>query len=151
MQILPPQNVQYSSPEVWNKKPAGLVSDWFPYGVIIAFLFQLRNPFENNTKKNAQFDHPDLSGILQEDVKKFISKLLKEDPDQRLSKVSSDEFFNSITETPFQPGDVDMPAYTSSKKAEYFTDNPLCYEILESNVIRLPSTELFSSDYYKSI
>ena len=151
LEILPRQVARYSSPEVWNKKPAGLVSDWFPYGVIIAYLFQLRHPFENNTKENAQFDQPNLSGILQEDIKKFISKLLEEDPEKRLSKVSSQEFFNNTTETPFQPDDIDIPAVTSSKDAVYFTDNPYLYEALESSVIRIPTPEYFSSDYCKSI
>ena len=151
MQRLPSQIPQFSPPEVWNKKLAGLASDWFPYGVNIAYLFQLRNPFENNTKENAQFDHPDLCDILQIDVKKFILKLLVEDPDKRLSKVSSHEFFNNIIETPFQPDDVDIPAYAPPEDAVYFTDNPYLYESLESSVIRIPSLEFFSSDCYKSI
>ena len=150
MRILPRQVAQYSSPEVWNEKLAGLASDWFSYGVNIAYLFQLRNPFEKNTMENAQFDQPDLSDDLQEDVKKFILKLLDEDPDKRLSKVSSHEFFNSITETPFQPGDVDIPVYTPSKEAVYFTDDPYQYELLE-NVIRIPPSEFFSSDYFQLI
>ena len=149
LEILPPQIAQYSSPEVWNKKPAGLVSDWWSYGVTMAYLFQLRDPFEDNTKENAQFDHPDLSEILQKDVKDFILELLVEDPDKRLSKVSSHQFFEKITETPFQPGDINIPTSSPSTKAEYFTDDSLCYEILDLNVIRIPSSEFFSSDYYK--
>ena len=160
LKVLPYQIPHYAAPEVWNKKPAGLASDWFPYGVIVAYLYQLQLPFDGDTeeeiRKPADSGKPSLDDMLwTNNVKEFILKLLEVDPEKRLSKVSENEFFgvsgNSVTELPFKPGHIEIPPVTPSGEAQYFSDDPSVYEILESNVIRIPPSKFYESDYYKSI
>ena len=162
IRILPRQVAHYSSPEVWNKKPAGLVSDWWPYGVIIAYLYQLRLPFEGNTKddiqKCAQSGQPFLDDMPHQQidyVKDFIKKLLVVEPADRLSKVSENEFFGSngdrVTPLQFRPGVVKIPVVTSSREAKFDTDDPTYYEKLEGHVVRIPSQEYLESEYFKSL
>ena len=160
MQVLPSQVAQYSAPEVWNKKLAGLASDWWSYGVNIVQLFQLKLPFDGETDEEiqelAQHGKPNLIDIplKLDNAKKFIMKLLVVKPEDRISKVSSDEFFGAngehVTSEPYKPGDINIPVATSSRKAEYFSDDTYGYEILESNAIRIPPPDFFTSDYYKS-
>ena len=157
-EVLPKQTAHYCSPEVWNKKPAGLASDWWSYGVIIAYLYQLRLPFEGDDEEDIQEEvlfPPNLKDMYPYGVKKFIMKLLEVDPEKRLSKVSKDEFFglkgDSVTQRPFKPRNIEIPPIEPSADAEYFTDDPTVYDMLEGNVIRIPPPEFFASEYYKLI
>ena len=162
LQVLPNQIPHYAAPEVWNKKLAGLPSDWFAYGVIITYLYQLRLPFDGSTKEEirqlADSGKPSLDPMHPQyvgNVKQFILKLLEVDPEKRLSKVSEDEFFGlngaGVTAVPFKPVNIEIPPIEPSGKTIYFSENPLVYEILESNVIRIPPSSFYESDYYKSI
>ena len=162
LQILPHQIAHYSSPEVWNEQPAGLASDWFPYGVIITYLFQLRLPFEGDNiqviRRRAQSGQPNLDDMPSEypdSIKKFIKKLLAVEPADRLKQVSSDEFFglngDGVTPFPFKPGKIKIPEYTSSKAPIYTTDDISFYERLEGRALRLPSSEFLESKYFESL
>ena len=158
LKVLPRQVAVFSSPEVWNKKPAGLASDWWSYGVIIAYLYQLQPPFRGNTEEEiqmkAQTGEPSLDDMPHKKINKakiFIRKLLVVDPDKRLTNVSSNHFFNKITETPFRPGNIEAPEVTPSGKAEYVADDPIVHGILEATAIWIPSSGFFETDYYKSI
>ena len=157
LKVLPRQIARYSSPEVWNKKPAGLASDWFAYGVIIAYLYQLRLPFDGNTeeeiRKNVDSGKLDLNKKFKRmgGVKEFILKLLEVDPEKRLSKVAADKFFKDITPQPFKPGNIEIPSIEPQGEARYFSEKATVYDTLEANVIRIPPPEFFASDYYYSI
>ena len=145
---LPHQVAYYSAPEVYKGEPAGLASDWWSFGVIIAYLYQLKHPFEGSTdeeiQKQAQTGKPNLNNMSHRPVgkaKKFIEKLLVVNPNGRLTNVSSNEFFNTITELPFQPGEFEAPSIIPSGKAQYVADDPMVYGYLESTVIRIPPPE----------
>ena len=162
LRILPHQIAHYSSPEVWNEQPAGLVSDWFPYGVIITYLFQLRLPFEGDNiediRKRAESGQPNLDDMPSDYpvlVKEFIKKLLVVEPADRLTQVSSNELFglngDDVTSEPFEPGEIKIPAVTSSKPPEYITDDSSLYAKLEAHALRLPPSEFLESEYFKSL
>ena len=154
LQVLHRQVAHYSAPEVFKKEPAGLASDWFPYGVIIAYLYQLKHPIEGSSpheiQTNAQNGNLNIDCMPQK-AKEFIEKLLVVDPNARLTSVSSDEFFKTITEFPFQPKDVKAPAIIPSGKAQSTADDPMAYSELESSAIRIPPADFFETKYYKSI
>ena len=156
--ILPSQIAQFSSPEVWKKQPASHPSDWWTYGVIIAKLYQLKVPFDGDTKeeiqKKAQSGEPDVEEVQPAAAKEFVSKLLKVNPADRPSQVSSDKLFNTLKtnapKTPFKPGTIKYNVQMPSKEAEYVTDDPTIYAKLETD-IRIPSTEFLDSECFTSL
>ena len=147
----------YSSPEVWNRQPASYPQDWWAYGVIIAYLYQLKLPFDGDTKeeiqKKAQSGEPDIDEIQPVAAKEFISKLLAINPADRPTQVSSDKLFDNFKTnappTPFKPGTVKYDVKMPSKPAEYVTDDPTIYAQLEACVTRIPSTQFLNSDDFK--
>ena len=161
LQVLPSQIPQFVAPEVWNKKLAGLASDWFAYGVIIAYLYHLRLPFDGETVKEYRelidSEKPSLDEMRPQmgDVNEFIKKLLVVDPEKRLSNVSKDEFFgingDGVTAVPFKPVNIEIPPVIPTGETQYFSENHLVCEKLESLAIRIPPTDFFASDYYESI
>ena len=155
LQVLHRQVAHYSAPEVYKKEPAGLASDWFSYGVIIAYLYQLQHPFQGSSpdeiQEQALAGKPNLEHMPQIDgVKEFIKKLLVVDPNDRLTYASADKFFKTITELPFRPKDVKAPAIIPSGKAESTADYPVVYCDLESTAIRIPPAKYFDTEYYTS-
>ena len=80
---LPPQVPEYSSPEVLRGKKTGCESDFWPYGVIMAELFQGWLPFKLDDKKtikklkNYELT-PDLDGIKDKDAKRLIMDCLQD-------------------------------------------------------------------------
>ena len=159
LEILPSQIARYSSPEVWNKQPAGHASDWWAYGVIIAYLYQLKLPFDGDTKeeiqKKVQSGEPDIEEIQPAAAKEFVSKLLVINPADRPTQVSSDKLFDTLKtnapKTPFKPGTVKYVVEMPSTPAEYATDDPTIYGQLEAGVTRIPSTQFLNSEYFKSL
>ena len=160
LHVLPCQIPHFAAPEVWHKKLAGLASDWFAYGVIITLLYQLRLPFDGKTveeiRKLADSDKPSLDAMRPQmgDVNEFIKKLLVADPDKRLSNVSKDKFFVNgmgVTKLQFKPRNIKIPSIKPKEGAKYFSEDQSVYEQLESSAIRIPPTDFFASDYYKSI
>ena len=156
LQVLHRQVAQYSAPEVYKKEPAGLASDWFSYGAIIAYFYQLKHPFQGSSpdeiQEQIQAGKPNLEHMPQIDgVKEFIKKLLLVNPEERLTEVSSNEFFNKITEFPFQPGHIEAPSIIPSGKAQSTADDPMAYSWLESTANKIPPAKYFETKYYKSI
>ena len=150
-QILPGQSTPYMSPEVSMGLPAGLASDWWPYAVICAYLFLLKVPFNGVTDDELQRPNlddmpPDLSV-----AKDLFSKLLVVNPELRLQKVTTHALFQRITKNPYKPGPLKTPASGVAKQPMYFAADPHLYELLEGCAIRIPPSEYFASEYYKSI
>ena len=153
LKVLPLQVAKYSSPEVWNQKPAGLASDWWPYGIIVAYLYQLQMPFvgetEDEVQKNVTSEKPYLDNMPHKRmdlVRKFIKKLLVVDPAKRLKNVSENIFFEKITESPFAPGVIIPPSATSKEAGEYASENQSVYEDLEGLATRFPTAKFLASD-----
>lgn len=155
---LPLQVAQYSSPEVWKQQPAGLASDWWSYGVIIAFLYQLRLPFVGKTKEviqeHAQTFTPNIEGIQPQSAKELVSKLLVSE-DARPKKVSTDKLFDTVrgtaSKTTFKPGLIKYTEDKPSKVAEFVTDDLTVYDMLEAEAIRIPTSEFLASNTFKSL
>ena len=159
-EMLSKQIAQFSSPEVFKRLPAGLASDWWCYGVIIAYLYQLKLPFEGTDKDEiqalAQSGKPDIEDIWPKQAKMLVSKLLVVNPDDRLSNVSSHKLFKSLKgpqeKKPYKPGIEKIPKMEKrSKNAEYFAKDSSVYEILEGKVIRIPSSNFLDTDHFKSL
>ena len=146
LQILPKQNHHYSSPEVLKKEPAGLASDWWPFAVIIAYLYQLYVPFngcsEEEIRKRVLAGKPNIEDVKSEAAKELIKKLLVLDPELRPKKVSDDAFFADVNSiVPFQPVNIKCKVQMPSKAAVFETNDSAVYEYLEVNTIRIPSSE----------
>ena len=163
-EILPKQVAQYSSPEVFKCLPAGLASDWWSYGVIIAYLYQLKLPFEGDTpdkiQEHARSGEPKLENVWPSEAKKLIKECLFVDPEKRPLKVSTHKLFENIRfaaanglpkKKPFVPGPVKIPVTVSSKQPVYVTDDPLIYEELEASVIRIPSVKFLEAKSFKRL
>ena len=162
LEELPNQIPHYAAPEVWKKKPAGFASDWWAYGVIITYLYQLRLPFDGKTvkeiRKRADSGQPSLDQMRPQwmgNIKIFIKQLLVVDPEKRLSNVSKDKFFGvngkDVTKLPFKPRNIKTPSVIPTGENLYFSEDQSVYEVLESSAIRIPPADFFASDYYKSI
>ena len=156
LSVLPSQVVYYSSPEVLKEEPAGLTSDWWPFAVIVAELYQLKMPFEGcskeTTRKLVLAGEPDIEDVKSEAVKELIKKLLVVNPELRPKKVSDDAFFADVNSiVPFQPGDIKCNVHKPSKAPEYFSNDPSFYEILEAETVRIPSAQFLTSECFKSL
>ena len=121
-------------------------------------MFQLKYPFgrgpDEEIQRRSENCPPDLSDMPPDlpAAKDLITKLLVVDPELRLQKVTTHELFRSVAKTtPFKPIPPKEGAEEARKVPEYFADDPLVYEYLESVAIRIPPTEYFASEYYKSI
>ena len=153
--VLNKQAARFSSPEVYDDKAAGLPSDWWSYGVIITLLYQLKHPFngkdDEETQKMARTCKPHLDmSMLTSNAAKLISKLLVVEPKNRISKVSTHELFENVPVARFIPEPPKIPTHEASKKDQYYSNDPEIYELLESHLIRIPSSEFLSSDILKS-
>ena len=146
---------RYAAPEVWDKKPAGLPSDWWSFGCTVAYFIQLRHPFLRSTiektRQMADAGNPYLFETFPNEMKEFIMRFLRVNPEERPSNASSDEIFKNLTQTPFIPGDVKLAPVKPKEGGKYFTDLQHVYEIFESSAVRIPPGDFFKSDYFKAI
>ena len=153
------QNVPYAAPEVFFKKPAGLESDWWSYGVVIAELLQgkpddddeVERPFdfdEAKLKKAGKYGKPNLEKIKHKKARKFILKLLKTNPKRRLRNVSSHKFFANVQRDPsFKPEDFKFKSKEPTNMNFFY--RPVDEADLQKFNIRIPSPAYFSSMVYE--
>ena len=114
-QILPPQSTWYAAPEISIKDQAGLPSDAWSYGILVARIFQGTYPFdaayEEEVKFATHFCAPNLDGIAEEDIKEFIYECLKMNPAKRPSfaNIENHEVFKAVGSQPtFIPGEAEF-------------------------------------------
>lgn len=146
-QVLPEQIVQFAAPEILEKKPAGVASDRWTYGVILAYLLQEDCPFpllnDAKAKKRICSGKPDIEKIKNVDAKNLIMGLLKVEADKRITDIIGHKFFNKVSTIPsYKPGEFKLKLGPETPpervKNERLMFVKSCKE-LETNAFRFPS------------
>ena len=124
-EILPHGNYFFEAPEVYRGEKAGLSSDLWSYGIVIALLLQEFHPFmkygvtETDVTACAKSGNPDISGIKNLDARYMVCFILSRNFRDLVKRPSEMSYFEDVCKIPsFKPGRVRMSKLRAAKDDE---------------------------------